>query len=163
MVKPLYVKAITEKERAKLASMAASKDFTKRIRASIVLESANGVGVSKTASKLQLNKHTVRLWIRRFNSEGIDGLESRPPPGRPPSITNEQKDEMVRISLTSPRSLGVDVTTWSLPALRRYLEGNRIVKKISESWIRKLLIKKGLSTSGARGGRPATTRITTRR
>jgi transposase len=124
--------------------MVQSKDFTKRMRASIILESANGIKVSEISKKLHLNKHTVRLWIKRFNSEGIDGLESRTPPGRPPSITNEQKDEMVRIALASPRSLGVNVTTWSLPALRGYLERNRIVKKISESWIRKLLMRKGV-------------------
>jgi transposase len=163
MGQPLHVRAPTPEERPKLASMAASKDFTGRMRASIVLESAKGARVSKIASKLQLNEHTVRLWIKRFDGSGLEGLGSRPPPGRPPSITNGQKDEIVRIALTDPRSLGMRLTTWSLPALRSYLEGEGTVKRISESWIRKILAKKGSSTSGARGGRRATTPITTGR
>lgn len=163
MGKPLYVRPLTHTEQTKLAPIAASRNFTRRIRAAIALESANGVGVSKIASKLQLNKHTVRLWVRRFNESGLDGLESRSPPGRPPSITNEQKDEMVRIALTNPRRRGMNFTTWSLSTLRSYLESEGIVKKISESWMRKILVKKGLSTSGASGGRQATILITTRR
>jgi transposase len=163
MGQPLRVRAPTPEENPKLASMAASKDFTGRIRASIVLESSEGARVGKIASKLRLNKHTVRLWIKRFNESGLDGLGSRSPPGRPPSITNGQKDEIVRTALTDPRRLGMSLTTWSLPALRSYLEGKGTVKSISESWIRKILAKKGSSTSGARGGRRATTPITTRR
>src|SRR5450759_5771918 len=125
MGQPLRVRAPTPEENPKLASMAASKDFTGRIRASIVLESSEGARVGKIASKLRLNKHTVRLWIKRFNESGLDGL-------RPPSITNGQKDEIVRTALTDPRRLGMSLTTWSLPALRSYLEGKGTVKSISE-------------------------------
>lgn len=160
MDKPLYVRHLRPTEQTKLASIAASRNFTRRIRAAIALESANAVGVSKIASKLQLNKHTVRLWIKMFNESGLEGLESRSPPGRPPSITNEQKDKIVRIALTNPRRLGMSFTTWSLSTLRSYLEGKSVVKRISQSWIRKILAKKGLSTSGARGGRQVTIPIT---
>ncbi|MGP8056032.1 MAG: helix-turn-helix domain-containing protein [Nitrososphaerales archaeon] len=150
-------------ERTKLGSMVHSKDFTRRIRASIVLESSRGSIVSRIAQELDVNKHTARLWIRRFNESGIDGLTSRSPPGRPPTISSEQKDAIVRVALTDPRSLGMNFTTWSLSAMRSYLERNQIVRRISESWIRKILIKKGSSTSGARGGRQAATPIMTRR
>ncbi len=128
-----------------------------------MLESSSGSTVSEIATTLRVNEHTVRLWIRRFNAEGIEGLESRPLPGRAASISEEQKDEMMRIALTSPRSLGVDSTTWSLKALKGYLERNRVVKRISESWIRKVLVKRGFDTSRARGGRRATTLTTTAR
>jgi transposase len=163
MGRPLFVRTLTAAERMRLGSIVASKDFTRRIRAAIVLESANGAGVAKIASKLHLNKHTVRFWIKRFDGSGLDGLDSKPPPGRPPSITNEQKDEIVRIALTDPMKLGMRFTTWSVSTLRSHLESEGVVEKISESWTRKILVKKGSSTSGARGGRRATTPITTRR
>ena len=159
----MHARTLTPRERARLSSMAGSRDFTSRNRASIVLESSSGSTVSEIATTLRVNEHTVRLWIRRFNAEGIEGLESRPSPGRPASISEEQKDEMMRIALTSPRSLGVDSTTWSLKALKGYLERNRVVKKISESWIRKVLVKRGFDTSRARGGRRAATLTTTAR
>jgi transposase len=84
-MKALYARAPTGDEKRKLESMTRSKDFTKRTRASIVLESSNGLSVSSIAAKLHLNKHTVRLWIKRFNAEGTStGLDSRPVPGRRP-------------------------------------------------------------------------------
>lgn len=164
MGKPLHVvRTITPREGARLSSAAGSRDFTRRNRASIVLESSRGSTVGEIESKLRVNKHTVRLWIKRFNAEGIEGLESRPFPGRPPSISEEQKDEMMRIALTSPRSLGLDSSTWSLRALKEYLERNRVVKEISESWIRKVLEKRGFDTSRARNGRRAVTPTMTAR
>ena len=143
MGRPLFVRRLTAAERMKLGSTVAWKDFTGRIRAAIVLESAGGASVTKIASKLQLNKHTVRLWIKRFDGSGLDGLDSKPPPGRPPSITNEQKDEIVRIALTDPMNLGMRFTTWSVSTLRSHLESEGVVEKISESWTRKILVKRG--------------------
>jgi len=159
----LRVRSLSLEETKKLRSIAQSKDFTKRMRTSIVLESSNGINVGDISKKLHLNKHTVRLWIRRFNQSGTEGLESKPVPGRPPSITDKQKDAIMRIALTNPRDLGMNFTTWSLSALQDHLQRNKIVKKISGSWIRKILIKRGFPTSRARGGRQATTRITIRR
>jgi transposase len=159
----LHVRNLSSEETKKLRSVALSKDFTKRMRASIILESSNGIKVSEISEELHLNKHTVRLWIKRFNQDGMQGLESKPVPGRPPSITDKQKDTIMRIALTNPRDLGMNFTTWSLSALQDHLQRNKIVKKISGSWIRKILIKRGFPTSRARGGRQATTRITIRR
>jgi transposase len=160
MGRHLRVKSLALEETKKLRFIAQSKDFTKRMRASIVLESSNGIKVGEISEKLHLNKHTVRLWIRRFNQSGTEGLESKSVPGRPPSITDRQKDAIMRIALTNPRDLGMNFTTWSLSSLQNYLQMNRIVKKISGSWIRKILIKRGFPTSRARGGRQATIRIT---
>ncbi len=153
MGKPLFARKLSEEEGRRLRSMSLSKDFTKRMRASVVLESSNRLKVSEIADKLRLNKHSVRLWIKRFNDEGISGLESRPIPGRPPSITEEQKDSIVRIALTSPRELGMNLTTWSLSSLKSYLELKGIVSRISLSWIWSILVKKGLDTSRASAGR----------
>ena len=159
----MYVRTLTDDEKRELDSAALSKDFTKRTRASIVLESSRGSSVGRTAASLRLNKHTVRLWIKRFNSEGMAGLESRPLPGRPQSITDLQKDAIMRAASTNPMNLGMNFTTWSLSSLKGYLERNRVVKRISCSWLREVLIKRGFDTSGARGGRSATTRTTIQR
>ncbi|MCL5067646.1 MAG: helix-turn-helix domain-containing protein, partial [Thaumarchaeota archaeon] len=156
----LHARNLSSEETNKLHSMVLSKDFTKRMRASIVIESSKGLKVGEISEILHLNKHTVRLWIKRFNQNGIQGLESKPVPGRPPSITDKQKDAIMRIALTNPRDLGMNFTTWSLSSLQNYLQANRIVKKISGSWIRKILIKRGFPTSKARDGRQATIRIT---
>lgn len=38
----------------------------------------------------RVNERTLRLWIARFNSQGVDGLIYRPQPGRPRKIASEQ-------------------------------------------------------------------------
>jgi transposase len=150
---PLFARKPSEEEGRRLRSVSLSKDFTKRTRASVVLESSNGLVVSEIADKLHLNKHTVRLWIKRFDDEGMPGLESKPIPRRPPSITEEQKDSIVRIALSSPRELGMNFTTWSLSSLKSYLERKGVVSSISLFWIWSILVKKGLDTSRAGAGR----------
>jgi transposase len=163
-MKRLYARAPAGEEKRKLKSMARSKDFTKRTRASIVLESSDGLSVAGIAAKLHLNKHTVRLWIKRFNAEGTTtGLDSRPVPGRRPSITDEQKDEIMRVASTDPRSVGMNFTTWSLSSLKEHLEKSRVVKRISRSWLRSVLIKRGFDASRARSGSSARIRIMARR
>lgn len=163
MGKPLRARKLADEEERRLRSMSLSKDFTNRMRASIVLESSKGLRVSEIANELHMNKHTVRLWIKRLNDEGMPGLESKPIPGRPPTITEEEKDQIVRIALNSPRKLGMNFTTWSLSSLKSYLERNGIVKSISPSWLWSILVKKGLDTSRASAGRQARTPTTMRR
>jgi transposase len=107
----LHARNLSSEETKNLQSMVLSKDFTKRTRASVVLHSGKGLKVGEISEKLQLNKHTVRLWIKRFSQDGIQGLQSKPVPGRPPSITDKQKDAIMRIALTNPRDLGMNFTT----------------------------------------------------
>jgi transposase len=91
MGRHLHARNLSTEETNKLRSMALSKDFTKRMRASVVLESAKSLKVAEISTKLHLNKHTVRLWIKRFNQDAIQGLESKTVPGRPP-IDNGQAE-----------------------------------------------------------------------
>ena len=46
------------------------------LRKSIALEAQKN-GIKPTARKFHMSKNTVRLWFRRFHSEGNDGLIDR--------------------------------------------------------------------------------------
>ena len=73
------------------------------------------------ARELRLGGDTVRLWLKRFNAAGLDGLKDRPRAGRPATYTPEQVGAVVAASLTDPRSLGLPFAGWTLDRLRAYL------------------------------------------
>jgi transposase len=52
--------------------------------------SYEGKKVPAIADELHLHQATVRLWLQRFNAEGLAGLEDRPRPGYPATYTAEQ-------------------------------------------------------------------------
>lgn len=49
----------------------------------------------------------VRLWITRFNESGIDGLVSKPIPGRPPKIKFQKLQDLLLPVLEDPSQAGV--------------------------------------------------------
>lgn len=112
-------------------------------RAKIIWLAHQGWRVLAIAAELRLNDDTVRLWLKRFNAAGLDGLRDRPRPGRPATYTAEQVGEVIATSLTDPRSLGLPFAAWTLDRLRAYLhEVNGL--PISRARIGKLLVAEGL-------------------
>jgi transposase len=92
---------------------------------------------------VRLNDDTVRLWLKRFNAEGLDGLRDRPRAGRPATYTAEQAGEVVALSLTDPRGLDLPFASWTLDRLTAYLhEAKRI--PMSRAQVGKLLVAEGL-------------------
>ena len=90
------------------------------------------------AREVRLGGGTVRLWLKRFNADGLDGLGDRPRAGRPATYTAEPVGEVVALSLTDPRSLDLPFASWTLDRLRAYLhEVERI--PMSRARIGKLL------------------------
>ena len=112
-------------------------------RATIIWLASQGWRVPAIARELRLGDDTVRLWLKRFNADGLDGLQDRPRAGRPATYTAEQAGEVVALSLTDPRSLDLPFASWTLDRLTAYLhEVKRIA--MSRARIGKLLVAEGL-------------------
>ena len=66
-------------------------------RAKIVLAASGGVSSRGIAASVGIARDTARLWMRRYEAEGLDGIESdRPRPGRPRRITRKVEEEIVQ-------------------------------------------------------------------
>ena len=112
-------------------------------RARIIWLAHQGWRVPAIARELRLGGDTVRVWLKRFNAEGRDGLKDRPRAGRPATYTTEQVGEVIALSLTDPRTLDLPFAGWTLDRLRAYLHEVKGIP-ISRARIGKLLVAEGL-------------------
>ena len=107
----VQLRELTGDERAMLERLAHSFTAQARLveRARIIWAASQGERTPVIAQRMQLKEFTVREWIKRFNAEGLPGLEDRPRSGRPPtysaegSVTSGALEEMVgRRSFSGP-------------------------------------------------------------
>ena len=63
----------------------------------------------------------MRDWLKRFNQEGLSGLEDRPRPGKPRTYQAEQRSQLVVTALTNPLELDLPFACWTLDRLQAYL------------------------------------------
>ena len=72
-------------------------------RALIVPWSSEGLTPSAIARRLPMKGDKVRKWIRRFNQEGLNGLQERPGRGRKPQLQEAQALAVVETVLAAPQ------------------------------------------------------------
>ena len=103
---------LTEQERDQLQRWARRRKSSQALalRSRIVLGCAAGADNKSVAADLGCSAATVGKWRARFVKARLDGLSDEARPGRPPSITAEQVEDVVVATLEStPRN----ATHWS--------------------------------------------------
>ena len=75
--------------RATLEAMVRKRTLPQRavFRARIILSCADGLAHREIKRRLNTTVDTVLKWRNRYQQEGIDGLQDRPRPGRPPTFS----------------------------------------------------------------------------
>lgn len=141
----LHAREMTAEEQETIQRLANSRTEPARTveRTRIVWHASQGLSVSAIAKLLNISKKTVRLWLKRFNAEGLDGLTDEPRSGRPATYAAEVIGEVIAASLTNPRSLGLPFASWTLDRLEVYLNEQKGIP-IKRSRIDDILIAEGL-------------------
>ena len=73
-----------------------------RMRCLALLLKAEGLSASEVGERTGMEQHTVRNWQKRYEREGIKGLETRPGRGRKP-IMDCSDEEAVRRAIEHDR------------------------------------------------------------
>ena len=110
-------------------------------RAKIILLKDEGYTVPEIRKMANHHDNNIRKWIHRFNDRGIDGIISKKHNHSAQKITDDIERKIVQIATTNPRKHGVGFSTWSLRVLSGYLMEKKMVKSVSHSEIRNVLLK----------------------
>lgn len=86
------------------------------LRARIILRAADGVANQTVAEEEKITPQTVGKWRRRFLEGGVDGLLDEPRPGAPRTITDEDVERVITLTLEETPK---DATHWSTRSMAR--------------------------------------------
>jgi len=141
----LRVRELAAGEAGAIERWARSRTEPARVveRAEIIRRAHAGEPVRRIAREMGVGAGTVRLWVKRFNAAGVDGLADEPRAGRPPTYTPEQVGEVVAAALTNPQELGLPFGAWTLDRLAAYLNEEKGIP-IKRSRIDQVLVAEGL-------------------
>jgi transposase len=141
----IRVRAMTSDEIEAIERLARSRTEPARAveRARMIWLARGGGKAPAIAKELGVVPATVRLWIKRFNAEGVEGLQDRPRSGHPPTYTKEQVGEVIAAALSKPQELGQPFASWTLDRLEAYLNEVKGIP-IKRSRIDELLLAEGL-------------------
>jgi len=111
---------VSERDRQELERRVRSKTLPAREveRARIVLLSTEGLSGVEVAERVGCSEPTVVAWRRRYAERGLVGLAERPRAGRPPTISDAQRHDILWRTLTPPPD-ELGITHWSSRLLAR--------------------------------------------
>ena len=110
--RPKAALILSDEERDQLRRWARRRSSAQALalRSRIVLGCAEGLDNKQVAAREQVTQQTVGKWRARFVESRLEGLSDEARPGRPPSITAEQVEEVVVATLESTPA---NATHWS--------------------------------------------------
>ena len=116
---PLCLRECTPEEQRVITKLAHAQTASARLveRAKILYLASQGQTVPQIAEAVGLNEKTVRKWFKRFEQQGLAGLEDAPRPGAPSRYTPENKARVLEAALTRPSELNLEFTCWTFERL----------------------------------------------
>jgi transposase len=113
----LFVRALTDEERAQLAAGLRSSEAVVLRRCQIVLASARGERVPQITQAVGCSEKTARQVIRHFSAQGVASLaagSTRPHRVRPQAFAGERAEQVWALLHRSPREFGKPGSLWTL-------------------------------------------------
>src|SRR5215813_9766579 len=90
-------------------------------RCHYVLLNAEGWSVPHIAQRLDRNEHTIRTWLKAYQTSGLQGLHNTPQSGRPATKGQRVTAHLESLLAQSPSHFGYIEDGWTVDLLRNYL------------------------------------------
>ena len=103
-----------------------------------------GYSIADASRYVGLHYTNAHKWVKRFEAEGLDGLQSRAREGRPRVYDETVEDLVVDLATSKPKALRLGFTTWSLSKLAKYLRAQEQLPNMSHETVRRILRRRGL-------------------
>ena len=119
--KPLILSA---EERSRLETITKARTLQAQIviRARILLLKANGESVDSIAEKVDLNRNSVLLCLKKFSQGGIENaIYYAPGRGRNAEITDDEKAWIINVACQKPVDFGYSAETWTYAKLTNHI------------------------------------------
>ena len=121
------------------------------LRARIILEAADGVGVRQSAKCLDVWPKTVRRWRERWREAPekqsvAERLADAPRPGVPPTYTPEQICAIVAMTCEMPEESGRPISQWSQREIADEAMRRGLVPYVSQRSVGRFLKKRPTSS-----------------
>ena len=116
MMKPVFVRPVTDAEREQLEAGLRSSDAFVLRRCQIILASARGQHATQIARNLGCDDETARRVIRAFNESGVDCLKkgSRRPHTTHAAFDATRAEKLRAVLHQSPRAFAKPTSLWTL-------------------------------------------------
>jgi transposase len=123
MRKAVKLRTLTAEEETEIRRLAASRKEPHNLvqRAKVILAMLDDPKLYATQAAIQAGfrgEQSGINWIRRFNSEGLAGLQDKPKAGRPPTHAQSVRSALIALARTKPESLGYPFKLWTLERLQ---------------------------------------------
>lgn len=134
------VLALSAEAIAELQRLAAQGNPSLSRHARIVLARNQGRLLGEIGTVLDVDRATVRRWLKRFELRGVPGLvHASAGRSRKRRFNDSARAAVARIALDSPAAAAEAFTHWSLRRLRAHVMARHIIEEISVEGLRQLL------------------------
>ncbi len=107
-----------------------------RTRAQMILLSAEqALKAPQIALIVRESERTIQRWLKRYQAEGINGLQDAPKSGKPSKVSQAYRQRLLSSVRQRPRSLGLEFSLWTLARLADYL-AEQMGVRLSQEGIR---------------------------
>lgn len=122
---------LSTEERNQLEAITRTRTLQAQVvsRARILLLKADGDSVDTIAEKVDLNRNSVLLCLKKYNVGGIENaIYDAPGRGRNAEITDEEKSWIISIACQKPVELGYSAETWTYSRLTKHINSTAEIK-----------------------------------
>jgi transposase len=123
MRKAVKLRSLTTEEEAEIRRLAASRKAAHRLvqRAKVIVALLDDPKLHATQAGQQAGfsgRQSGVNWVKRFNAEGLVGLEDKPKAGRPPTHAQSVRSALISLAQQKPNTLGYPFKLWTLERLQ---------------------------------------------